>query len=148
MANNLIPVLTDSREQRPWVLDPTKFATERIGLPTGDYTLRGFEDRVCLERKSLGDLVGTLTADWLRFRKELWRLAGFDIAAIVVEATVDDVWGHRYESEATPQSVMGRVNGLWLDHGVPVLFWGSRTGAVLMAESFLALAWKKMGGSS
>lgn len=143
-----IPVIVDTREQRPWVLDPRYYATDRATLDTGDYSVRGLEDRLRIERKSLGDFVGTAIGDWLRFRKELNRLASFDVALIVVEADLDDVWAHRYESEASPDSVVGRANGIFLDHGVPVVWWGARSGCVAMVENFLALAVKKLGGAS
>jgi ERCC4-type nuclease len=115
-------------------------------LDAGDYSLVGLEGIVSLERKSIADLVHTVISDWLRFRKELYRLAGHDLAAIVVEANLEDVLAHRYESEANPESVLGRVNSIYCDHGIPVLFWGPRATAVHMAEKFLLMAWKRYGG--
>lgn len=142
----MIPILIDTREQRPWSLDPSRFATSRATLRTGDYTIAGLEDRFVVERKSLGDFVGTVIGDWIRFRKELYRLAAFDFAVIVVEADTADVFAHRYESEANPESVIGRANAIYLDHGVPVLWWGSRLGGcVHMAENLFAMAAKKLG---
>lgn len=142
-----VPVVVDTREQRPWDLSAAFFEVEVATLRTGDYTVRGLEDRLALERKSLGDFVQTVTRDWLRFRKELYRLAGFDVAAVVVEADVADVLAHRYESDADPAAVLGRANGILLDHGVPVLWWGPRAACVPMAERFLLLAAKKLGGA-
>ena len=141
-----IPVLVDTREQRPWTLDPEMFTAERATLRTGDYTVRGLEDRLCLERKQLGDFVGTVIGDWLRFRKELYRLAAFDVALVVVEADVSDVLERRYESEAEPASVLGRAHACLLDDGVPVVFWGGRPTCTAMVERFLLLAVKKLGG--
>lgn len=141
----MLRVLVDSREQRPWGFPTDLFATETATLPEGDYTLAGAWGRLALERKSLGDFVGTVIQDWLRFRKELTRLSGYDIAAVVVEADLGDVLGHKYESAATPESVLGRANGIFLDHGIPVLFWGRRPGCEQMAARFLQLAAKKLG---
>lgn len=144
----LIPVLIDTREQRPWEFDCESFTTERASLRTGDYTIAGLEDQLCIERKSLGDFVNTVIQDWLRFRKELYRLAGFDHAAIVVEANIEDVFNHAYESDAQPASVIGRVNGIFLDHSVPVFFWGPRPVCTAMVERFLILASKKLTGGA
>jgi DNA excision repair protein ERCC-4 len=141
-----IPVLIDTREQRPWEFDAELFATERATLATGDYTIAGLEEQLCLERKSLGDFVQTVISDWIRFRKELYRLAAFDVAAVVVEADLPDVLNGLYESTAAPASVLGRANGIFLDHGIPVLFWGSRPSCTAMAERFLIQAHKKLGG--
>ncbi len=115
---------------------------------TGDYSISGLEDRVCLERKNLGDLVGSLIQDFIRFRKELYRLAAFDVSAIVVEANIEDVFNHKYESDAQPSSVIGRVNGIFLEHGVPTFFWGPRPVCTVMVERFLLLAEKKLRATS
>lgn len=144
----LIPVICDTREQRPWALDPTRFAVEAKALHAGDYSLKGLEAQVRVERKSLGDFVGTVIGDWIRFRKELIRLAYFDVALVVVEADIGDVLAKRYESEAAPESVIGRANGIFLDHGIQVAWWGGRSNCVAMVENFLALTWKKHGGAS
>lgn len=145
-TRSLIPILIDTREQRPWDFDCESFTTERATLRAGDYSIAGLEDRVCIERKSLGDFVNTVIQDWLRFRKELYRLAAFDHASIVVEANLEDVLAHKYESDAKPISVIGRAHGIYLDHGIPVFFWGPRSVCTAMVERFLLLAAKKLGG--
>lgn len=142
----LVRVVVDSREQRPWDLSPEFFEVEVRGLRTGDYSIAGHEERFALERKSLGDLVNTVTRDWIRFRKELYRLAAMDVAAIVVEADLVDVLAHKYESDAEPSSVLGRANAIFLDHGIPVLWWGPRPICTTMAQRFLLLAAKKLRG--
>jgi DNA excision repair protein ERCC-4 len=142
----MVPVIFDSKEQKPWVLDPRLFTMEKRNLPTGDYTLAGFEDRICVERKALGDLVSSVIHEWLVHRKRWYRMAGFDMAAVVVEADIGDVIAKRYESEADPMSVLGKVNTIFIDHSVPVFFWGNRTNCTTMVERYLLLAWKKLGG--
>jgi len=140
-----LPILIDTREQRPWTFTPERFTVARATLAEGDYSLAGFEGRIALERKSLGDFVGTVIGDWLRFRKELIRLSGYDVAAVVVEANVEDVKQHKYESAANPDSVLGRAHGIYLDHGIPVYFWGPRTVCEPMVWQFFSLAAKKVG---
>ena len=144
----MTPILIDTREQRPWDFADSGFITLRVTLATGDYSLASMTDRVALERKSLGDFVGTVTGDWLRFRKELYRLAAMDHAAVVVEADIADVLAKRYESAATPASVLGRAHAILIDHGVPVLWWGSRTQANELAGQYLTQLWKKIGGTA
>lgn len=117
---------------------------ESATLTTGDYTIAGLEDRVCLERKSLGDFVSTVIHNWLRFRKELNRLMCFDIAAIVVECNVGQIIRHEYESETEPLSVIGKSHSIWLETGVPTLFWGTHEEAAFLAYRFLRLAEKKL----
>lgn len=138
-------MLVDSREQKPWSFDERQVRIEVATLQEGDYTVAGLKGRVVIERKSLGDAVQTVIHNWLRFRKELNRLSGYDMALIVVEADIGMVYRHEYESEASPASVLGRVNGIMLDHSIPVVFWGDRELAANMAHRFLLMASKKFG---
>lgn len=140
----MLKILVDTREQRPWTFPADGFVTERATLPEGDYTMAGGWGRVALERKSLGDFVQTVVGQWIRFRKELIRLSGYDVAAVVVEADLSDVLQHKYESDADPVAVLGRANGIFLDHGIPVLWWGKRPGCELMAARFFQLTAAKL----
>jgi ERCC4-type nuclease len=144
LAAARLRVVIDTREQRPWTFEPRQVDVVRRALPAGDYSIEGLEDRLAIERKNLGDYVSTVTRDWLRFRKELNRLSGYDVACVVVEATVDQVFRHEYESEALPNSVLGRANAIFLDHGIPVFWWSDRRTAADMAHRFLLLAWRKL----
>ena len=143
----MIPVLIDTREQRPFTFDSTKFKVERATIKTGDYSIRGLDDHeFVLERKSLGDFVGTVIGQWIRFRHELNRLSAFDYAAIVVEADVADVMAKRYESEANPLSVIGRAHECFIDHRVPVFFYG-KSCCNMMVERLMMQMAKKLGAS-
>jgi len=53
-------ILIDSREQAPFPF--TGLRTERVALTTGDYSVKGAEDFIALERKSLPDLVSCFTS--------------------------------------------------------------------------------------
>lgn len=61
--------------------------TERKTLPSGDYSLTGYESRIAVERKSLSDCYHTLGSGRERFERELARLDAMEFAAVVVEAT-------------------------------------------------------------
>jgi ERCC4-type nuclease len=141
----VLNVVIDSREQQGWSFPGDRFAPVRRKLRTGDYSLLGFEDVIAIERKSLGDLVQTVIHDAIRFRKELVRMSGFDVACIVVEADAADVWERRYDTEAEPAAVFGRLHGYFLDHGVPTFFWGRRQLCEPNVWRFLELAAKKLG---
>lgn len=147
MAKQKIPVIADTREQLVWELNDDEFAVERGTLATGDYSVKGLElFSIACERKSLGDFVSTVISQWPRFRRELTRLGAFDHPLIVVEANLADILDHRYESDANPASVLGRLNSIMLDYGIPVVLWGPRELAITAVESWLKLAVKKCGG--
>lgn len=139
-----LTILYDQNEKVPWSFAPDRFNVVKRHLKTGDYTLAGLEDRLCVERKSLGDFVGTVISDWLRFRRQLYRMAAMDLALIVVEAEVSAVYAHDYESDATPESVIGRAHACLIDHSVPVLWWGSRERCVALVSQLFTLAHKKL----
>jgi ERCC4-type nuclease len=55
-------ILIDTREQAPLDFSRWPGVTVEVGtLNAGDYSLRGLEDRFALERKSISDLVGSVT---------------------------------------------------------------------------------------
>jgi len=97
-----VPVVIDTREQLPFAFagfkcdaadggGPLTVPTRRGTLASGDYSLVGYEHRLAVERKSLADLYGTLGKGRERFERELERLARFDFAAVVIEATWPEV---------------------------------------------------------
>ena len=83
-----LTIITDSREQRELVFSRFKgVATIRQGLKTGDYSIAGFQNSYCIERKSVEDLVSTLIGGHERFLRELDRMRDFDEKYILVEHT-------------------------------------------------------------
>jgi ERCC4-type nuclease len=139
-----LPIVIDTREQAEWAFEPRQVLVHRKALPAGDYSVLGLEDRVAIERKSLGDLVHTVIHDWIRFKKELVRLSGYDVACIAVEANLDQLVRHQYESQALPNSVIGRVNSIFIDHGIPTFWWGDRRLAADQAHRLLLLTWRRL----
>lgn len=89
----LLKIIEDTREVQP--LDFTKFkgvSVIRQGLKTGDYSLQGYEDKLCFERKSVADLVGTLIGGHERFLREMERMKDFEVSYILVEHTAGSVY--------------------------------------------------------
>ena len=123
-------IVGDSREPCPFLFAKYEAEVERAGLPTADYSLPGFEDRVGIERKELGDLVNCLMgANRERFERELRRLSAYDLKAVVIEASMRDVADGLYRSEMKPHAVLQSVLTFQVRYGVPFLFCGDRAGA-------------------
>jgi DNA excision repair protein ERCC-4 len=140
-----VPVIVvDTREQVPWEFS-SRVATVRRALPAGDYSLDGYEQRITVERKSLADYIRSVIQQRERFGRELRTLAGYDFAAVVVEAAWPDVVGGRYAGGVKPASVVGATVSIMVDIGVPVLFAGDRPGARRMTEELL-LRWLRRHG--
>ncbi len=141
-----IVIVVDTREQQPYAFDPARVATVRRALPAGDYSLDGYEASVAAERKSLEDYVASVVSARTRFARELRALAEYDLACVVVEATLDDVLAHRYRSGAHPSAVLGATLSIIVDHGVPVFFCGDRQLACRFVEGLLCRYHRKVHG--
>jgi ERCC4-type nuclease len=116
-------ILIDTREQRPLRFPPElEVDCGAATLPAGDYSVRGFTSLIALERKSVADLIGTLTKGRERFENELDLLAEYKWSAILVEGRRGDVEAGIYRSLTTPQSIMGSLRAIWMRWGVPC-FW-------------------------
>lgn len=94
MAEEIV-ITTDTREQL--FLDFTKFrgvSSVRGTLKTGDYSIQGYDDTICFERKSVQDLVGTLIGGHERFLREMERMRSFKARYILVEHTPDILYNY------------------------------------------------------
>lgn len=113
-------IVVDSREQN--ALPFAHFPTERATLPTGDYTAKGIEQSFSVERKSIGDLIGSLTHDRDRFTRELDRLRGYAFRRLLVIGSRSEIEAHRYRSKATPAAILGSLWTFEVRFNVPVVF--------------------------
>lgn len=120
-------VIIDTREQLPYSFSahPNWIGNEVVGtLPTGDYSLVGMEELISIERKSLSDLLGTLTQNRERFIRECERLAQYPYRAILIEATLEDIKNPaRYShSDASPNSIVGTLDAIQARWNIPILY--------------------------
>ena len=129
-------IITDTREQTAW-----HFTCHNLvrTLAIGDYATQGFENEVCVERKSLNDLVHSVIHDYIRFSKALRRMAGMNVAAIVCESSFDALANKCYESEALPSSVAGKLAAILIDFGIPTLFLDTRELCAVWVEQLFQL---------
>jgi ERCC4-type nuclease len=96
-------------------------------LDTGDYSLKGYEDIIMIERKTIGDLWGTLTFGRERFMKEMERALEYPIRFLIIEGTVKDIDnGFRY-SKVSPEFIHASLISLQVKYGVHVIFTDKRT---------------------
>ncbi len=135
-----IVLVVDTREQRPYAfVTPCEVGT----LQAGDYSVKGYEARVAVERKSMEDLLGTMTVGRERFTRELERAAGMGFFAVVVEGTWGDLAAGRYRSKMSPASATGTVLSWTVRYRVPFLFVGTRDEGARVTERLLLAWWKE-----
>ena len=114
-------LIIDNREQIPWLFESLTIGTgkskkelllpiEHGTLPAGDYSIKGLESKVAIERKSKDDLFSTLSRGRERFIKELVKLSKMDYAAVIVEAEWADCMTNPPErSRLAPVSLNGMI---------------------------------------
>lgn len=134
-------IIVDTREQTPFLFSEN-VETQRAGLHCGDYSVVGLTAAVAIERKSLDDLVGSVTAGRERFMACCARGAKLDFFCIVVEAALSDVIAGRYVSKTRPQSVVGSMLAIHVDYGIPTIWAGSRSNAANLTERLLTRLWR------
>ena len=127
--------ITDSREQH---LLCFSLPSERGTLRTGDYSVKGFEDRIDIERKEINDLVQCLkTGNSERLERELTRGLGLEYFALVIKCNLAHLAEHDYRSMMTPRSVIQSLLTFSVRYWMPVFFCGSRRYAARIVESIL-----------
>ena len=132
-------ILVDSREQRPFNFEHERYDVQiQPGtLSVGDYSLRGLEDKVAVERKSLPDLVQCLGRERERFERELLRGAALDAFAVVVEGSWSDLANGNFRSQLNPHAACQSTLSFMARYRVPFLFAGSRAAAEYATWGFL-----------
>lgn len=112
MATKLT-IIEDTREQTPLDFSGHRgVESVRSGLKTGDYSVQGYEDKICFERKSIPDLVGTLIGGHERFLREMDRMKDYEEKYILVEHSASKAYlycerhGWEYKFDTIIQSLL------------------------------------------
>jgi DNA excision repair protein ERCC-4 len=128
-------VIRDTREQAGWSF-PAKercLGTVEGTLPTGDYSLAGYEDVLAVERKgTVAEFAQNVNES--RFERELARLDSFMYPFVVLEFDLSDLlrfpegtniprhlWG---SLRVTPQFLLKRLNDFQVAHRAHFVFAG------------------------
>ena len=136
-AGHVLEILVDSHERYAWKFDRQQATTSRIALPAGDYAVAvGGEIIASVERKSLADLVSTLTSGKLRYL--LADLATVPRAALVVE----DRWSSVFKLDRVRPAVVadGLAEAQVRFPTVPIVFCETRKLAQEWTYRFLGAA--------
>ena len=159
-------VIIDQQEKQPFGFQNVTGASgvpllvpiewKSLGVSCGDYSIAGHEGHCVVERKSLEDAHGTILG-WGdrrdRFRNELENLATYDVAAIVLETSLEELlatvrqWGKKTADEN--RKILFRQVLAWQqDYRVPWIFAGSRQLAELATFRILERYWRRVENAS
>ena len=128
-------IVTDVREQAPYNFDSS--AVNEV-LATGDYSVKGGEHLIAIERKTLSDLVSSLSNGRQCFEQELARSLALEHFRLVFEGSLQDIIQHRYRSRMLPQSVIQTLIAWSIHYRLPIWFAGNRAGGRLITDSLLS----------
>ncbi len=134
-----IILIEDTREQLGY---SCLFETEciREALPTGDYSIKGAEHLVSVERKEISDLIQCVTRERDRFERELARGRIIPCFHLVIEGSLTDIAsGHfgRFPSKVNPIAVFETLTTFSVRYSLPIWFAEDRTIGARLTESLL-----------
>ena len=147
-------VVKDSREQDGYTFNRfTSRFHECKGmvvrkLDTGDYSIEGLEDKVCIERKGrISELAINLGKDKHRFMREIERMKEFPFKFLVLEFSLEDVMSFPEGSDIpdenwnslkiTNKYMLKMLIEFQMYDDIHVIFCGSKKNAKLVVSSIL-----------
>lgn len=137
-------IIQDTREQQGLFFGPYEQCDGMITqkLDTGDYTIEGLEDKICIERKaSVEEIAINLGQKKHPFMAEIQRMSTFDHKFLVMEFSIDDILrfpeGTRIPEEKrktlkiTGKYLLKCINEFQIYDDIQVVFCGNKHNAFL-----------------
>ena len=141
-------IIRDSREKKgiwEFTCEECESVTVQT-LKTGDYTLRGCEDILCIERKrTVTEFCNNVTDK--RFKNELERMQVCKYRFLILEFSIDDIMRFPVGSSipkykwsklrVTGKFMMAAISRMQVHYNVHVIFAGDRDNAILTATNIM-----------
>jgi len=155
VGNEDKPVLIiDTREKTPWNFEADDSFSEVVyeKLDGGDYSIRGLENILVIERKAnVDELFNNFTKDKTRIKAEFERLDKHKFRILIVEETWESVLNpynyyinkksiNKKNFKMPVAVVASNLTNLMLEHNVHIIFGGSKSQS--MAKGILLHAWE------
>lgn len=105
-------MVIDTREQSPLFKRTKGLISVVDTVKHGDYTIKGFEDRIAFERKQISDFYTYIGRERKKTITKLKALSQLDFAALVVEASWDDILQHQMFTKVHPSVAEGFLTSL------------------------------------
>jgi len=144
-------MIRDSREKKPWDYSrDTSFGGQEVAaLKSGDYSIKGLENVITIERKKdANELIANFTTDKDRLYREIERLKEYKFAAIVIEQSLTQLLNadnyfisKRYKNRKVPVAiVIQNLIKIMVEHGILIVFAGKKAKAI--SKGLLLAAYK------
>jgi ERCC4-type nuclease len=150
--NNNFTIIVDTREQKPWEF--TEYATAVRKLDTGDYSVEGLEQILCIERKrNVSEIANNITES--RFKDVLSRMSKYRFPFILLEFDLQQVLDFPVGSDIpksvwpkikiSPKYILKCILEMSLVYNIYVIFCGSKSNAEIYATSIMKKVYDKYG---
>ena len=139
--NSNFIICVDSREQRPYLFPD--HLVQQTALPAGDYSIKGFETQIAIERKQANEIYTNFGVARERFMRECEKLAGYERKAIIIENSLDRLSDPPEYTRAMTKSklrrshVIGAIGKIVIEFGIPIIFAGGRREGNELCHQFL-----------
>jgi ERCC4-type nuclease len=144
MTNNNFTIIVDTREQHPWTFQHHAVAHRK--LDTGDYSIEGLENILCIERKNgIAEIANNMTES--RFEDVINRMKTYKHAFILIECDYDQMMNYPIGSDVpkrawskikiSPAFILKFLSELSVHHNIHVIFCGSPSWAEKTALSIM-----------
>ena len=134
-------VIVDTREQLPLFTKPPKgLLLVRDYLTDGDYSLRGFENKICFERKA-SDIFSYCTSEQEKTKKKMERFKSFEFVGLIIELKESSLFQFQTFTSAHPESIRGALISFEVRYGVHI-FYGNRENCARWMLDRMVKYWK------
>ena len=139
-----LKIIIDTREQKPWEFPGHATAVKK--LDTGDYSVEGLEDVLCIERKQntaefAKNIIEKRYDDWTE------RMSKYKYKFLLLEFSLDDVYSFPRNSgipkyllnktKISPKFLLKKLTELAILHDIHVVFCESAYRASMFAETLM-----------
>lgn len=141
-------IIIDTREQKPWSFND--YMVSHAKLDTGDYSIKGLENILCIERKrNVAEIANNITES--RFKDVIGRMSNIKHSFLLLEFDLEDVMNYPIGStipkklwskiRISPQYILKHIVDLQIEHNIHIIFCSSSSNAekialVLMRKIF------------
>lgn len=144
MNNNNFTIIIDTREQHPWEFPDHAVANRK--LDTGDYSIEGLENILCIERKNgIAEIANNITEK--RFKDVIERMSKYKHAYMLIECDYDQMMHYPIGSDVpkrawskikiSPAFILKYLIELTVYHNIHVIFCGCPSWAEKTALSIM-----------
>ncbi len=137
-------IIIDTREQQAWEFP--RHSTANKKLDTGDYSLSGLEDILCIERKkSVSEIASNITEK--RFEDVLERMTKYKYTYMIFEFSLTDVLMYPQGSEIprhkwkyiriSPNFILKKLSEYMVNYNIKIIFGDSPKNAEKIAMALM-----------